>query len=71
MSERKSEELKPWYCLVNDDDGHSYIIRQDETSEFEAWLNAAPYWEGYEGKDFEECAINGTHTLRFREWSDK
>lgn len=56
--------------LVDDDDGHWYVIRVEEEKSFAQWLDAAPYWEGYKGKDFDQCRVDGPHTVQFASWSE-
>jgi hypothetical protein len=36
------------------------MIPADEEDAFQKWVEAAPYWEGYEGKNYEECALGGS-----------
>lgn len=45
------------YRFVRDDDGHTYLIEANQVPEFEKWLAAAPYWDGYEGRYFDRYSI--------------
>jgi hypothetical protein len=47
------------YRFMEDDDGHTYLIAVGQEAAFLKWLAAAPYWEGYEGKDFERWRLDG------------
>ena len=53
------------YCLRKDDDAHWYLITVNQCESFDEWLAAAPYWEGYEGHDFNENRIDGYHSVTF------
>lgn len=46
------------FRLIQDDDGHWYLIRADQGPAFEAWLAAAPYWENYDGPTFESIGCS-------------
>lgn len=61
----------PMYELIDDDDGHWYVILVSEEPAFAKWLAAAPYWEGYRGKDFNDCRVNGPHAVQFSMWSER
>lgn len=62
-------ENEQWHMLVNDEDGHWYVIPAAENDEFECWLSAAPYWEDYCGKDFSDCRIAGhPSNVKFRHY---
>ena len=50
-------ELKR-FRLLSDDDGHKYLVPVDKEAAFYEWLNAGPYWENYEGEEFESL---GSH----------
>ena len=52
------------YRFVKDDDGHTYLIDERDRDNFNRWLEAGPYWEDYDGKDFSESTI-GTHVSNF------
>lgn len=39
--------------FVKDDDGHTYLIPADKRKAFDLWVEASPYWDGYEGEDFQ------------------
>jgi len=41
------------FRLVQDDDGHWYLIQADKEEVFNTWVAAGPYWDGYEGEHFE------------------
>ena len=47
------------YRILSDDDGHDYLILVGEENQFQEWLDAGPYWEGYDGKDYDGARING------------
>jgi len=51
--------------LVQDGDGHWYLIRSHELSLFGKWEAAGPYWEGYEGPSFHQFRIDGPQRLTF------
>jgi hypothetical protein len=46
------------FRLLSDDDGHKYLIEVGKEEAFEKWLAAGPYWENYEGEEFESL---GSH----------
>lgn len=48
------------YRLVEDDDGHWYCIQVGQEKEFDRWEAAGPYWEGYEGFDFNDVRLDGS-----------
>jgi hypothetical protein len=50
--------------ILDDDDGHTYFIPLGKEIAFQKWLDAGPYWEGYEGEDFSRYAI-GSHLSCF------
>jgi hypothetical protein len=52
--------LSERYCFRSDDDGHDYLIKVSQQKEFETWLAAGPYWESYDGHDFQEDMIPGS-----------
>jgi len=58
------------FQLIQDDDGHWYVIDVTEEKAFRKWEAAAPYWEGYQGKDFNECRVDGPHRVWFRGWKE-
>jgi hypothetical protein len=49
---------KRW-CLVSDDDGHSYVIPAESRDEFEKWVEATSNDEEFEGEDFEKYSLGG------------
>ena len=51
------------FRFVSDDDGHNYLIKNTDTIAFEKWLAAGPYWEDYDGPDFE--SINSISEYSF------
>jgi len=60
-AEKRERMYKPCatqrFRFMRDDDGHDYIIPADEEAQFRRWLACGPYWEGYEGYDYNDCAI--------------
>lgn len=40
------------YRILEDDDGHYYLIEVGQEKAFEKWIDAGPYWEKYEGPEF-------------------
>jgi hypothetical protein len=38
--------------ILSDDDGHTYFVPVGQEKAFQAWLDAGPYWEDYEGLDY-------------------
>ncbi len=53
------------YELIQDDDGHWYVILVSDEKAFAKWLAAGPYWNGYKGKHFDDCRIDGPHRIVF------
>lgn len=51
--------------FVHDEDGHSYLIHAGDEVAFRNWVEAGPYWDGYEGPEFDEHRINGEHDYTF------
>lgn len=52
------------YMLTQDSSCHWYVIPVEEKEQFDKWDEAAEsYWEGYEGRDFTDCAVGGSYTL--------
>lgn len=45
-------------CFMSDDDGHDYLIPVDQRVAFIDWVLAGPYWEGYEGPEFDDARLN-------------
>jgi len=45
-------ELKR-FRLLSDDDGHEYLVEVGKEETFQRWIDAGPYWENYEGEEFE------------------
>lgn len=46
--------------IMEDDDGHAYLVPVGREKEFVEWLAHAPYWEGYKGVDCSAWRI-GSH----------
>lgn len=38
--------------FVEDDEGHWYLIPEELYIDFYAWIEAGPYWEDWEGIDY-------------------
>ncbi len=53
------------YCIDRDDDGHWYLITVNQRESFREWLATAPYWDKYDGHDFNQNLIDGYHMLTF------
>jgi len=53
------------YVFVGDDDCHDYLIPVEMKEQFETWLEAGPYWEDYEGEDFNLYRIDGLREFSF------
>jgi hypothetical protein len=51
------------YKVLKDDDGHYYVVPAEKEDLFDKWVEAGPYWEGYEGEDFEKYALGGSLSL--------
>lgn len=56
MKKNKTEQR---FNFRQDDDGHHYLIRVNDNAKFDLWLEAAPYWDGFEGKEFDEDMLSG------------
>lgn len=54
----KKSKAQQRMCFVKDDDGHTYLIQVDQRAAFETWMEAGPYWEGYEGPEFESIGCS-------------
>lgn len=54
---------KPRFKMVSDDDGHRYVVPVEKVEEFGRWVEAGPYWEGWQGEDFNDYAIGGAPSL--------
>jgi hypothetical protein len=50
---------------MSDDDGHNYIIPSNEEAEFIRWVVAAPYWDNYKGKEYDNNRIDNTNAWTF------
>lgn len=61
-------ELHPdrWNMLIQDEDCHWYVIAETEKQDFERWEQAMILCEEWDGKNFDECRIDGPHRFRFR-----
>jgi hypothetical protein len=46
------------FRFLKDDDGHTYLIQVGKEEEFARWLDAGPYWENYEGEEFESIGCH-------------
>ncbi len=55
MATKKASPVR--MCFVKDDDGHTYLIPVDQRAAFETWMEAGPFWEGYEGPEFFGASI--------------
>lgn len=63
MATKKKSKAEPTrMCFVKDDDGHTYLIPVDQREDFEIWMEAGPYWDGYEGPEFDKACIGGSAT---------
>jgi hypothetical protein len=51
------------YTICGDDSGHEYFIPVEEVKAFYTWVEAGPYWDGYEGPEFDDKRIDGTFTF--------
>lgn len=50
-----SDQETKRFTFLTDDDGHMYLVEVGKQEEaFLKWLAAAPYWENYEGEEFED-----------------
>lgn len=63
----------PWLCLVSDNDGHWYIIKETEKDRFNEWVNNAENcedddegWKRFDG----ECRVNGPYFVAFPTWRE-
>jgi hypothetical protein len=63
-------KTKPRFRLIQDDDSHWYVIPSDQLEAFQRWVTAAPYWEGYSGRDFDADRINGPPHFTFADWME-
>lgn len=79
MSVKRVTSKKP-YRLIQDDDAHWYLIPQDLRGEFESWLSDHRTYSYQEFEilqrrpeyiNFDECRINGPHTLKIYSWADE
>ena len=57
-------KMKPRFRFVVDDDGHDYLIPENEAEQFRDWIDHGPYWEDYKGKDYNDSRV-GTHIGNF------
>jgi len=51
--------MKKRYTFVTDDDCHWYLIPAERVEAFELWEEAGPYWDDYDGDDFNNYRIDG------------
>lgn len=66
-----SDGSQKYFRLIQDDDGHWYVIRLSEVESFYQWIAAAPYWEGYEGPRFDDRMVSGPHCVAFPEYTEQ
>lgn len=72
-SDNLSAEETP-FRLIEDNDGHWYVIRVSVTDRFNDWISAiendgpASYadWDY-----FESCRVDGPHAVHFGKWSER
>lgn len=62
-----ADELNYIHRLIDDDDGHWYVIRVDEKEQFEVWVMGD---ENYGGKDFAGCRVDGPQAIAFADWKE-
>lgn len=56
--------------LIRDDDGHWYVITVAEEADFELWVQSGSHFD-YNGKDFNECRVNGPGSVVFADWIER
>lgn len=73
MSVKRITSKKP-HRLIQDDDGHWYIIPYDFVDEFHDWIDGS--FEVLtttmdDPIDFDQFRINGPHTLKIYSWAEQ
>ena len=60
------------YLLVNDDDGHWFIIPEEKATEFNAWLKMVydDYYDGEVSQPEWVKPIDGPHSILIHAFSD-
>jgi len=61
--------------LIQDDSCHWYVIAVSEVTEFEKWIEYHGDDQTYEipwnGKNFDNCRVDGPHRIKFMEWREE
>lgn len=57
---READRLTKRFRFLYDDDGHDYLVEVGKEDAFQKWLEAGPYWENYEGEEFESIGRSTT-----------
>lgn len=62
---------KPPSRLLQDGDGHWYLIPVGKEDDFEYWISNEEQTRDWHGYDFDELRINGPHTLVLLDWREE
>jgi hypothetical protein len=61
--------LPRFHRLIQDDDGHWYVIPTSAITAFYRWVAAGPYWEGYDGPVFDNSRVDGPQSVAFTDYA--
>lgn len=53
------------WCLVQDNDCHWYLIREEQREEFNKWVSFSDDHAAWNGEMFGECRVDGPHNITF------
>jgi len=56
--------------IISDNDGHWYIIPEDEDYDFYCWVNAMENNLEWDGKDFDDRRVN-ISAVRIQSWYER
>jgi hypothetical protein len=67
---RKGTMTKQEYRIVYDDDGHAYVIKADELTIFNHWIEAMHGRRHMPGH-FKPVRLDSVESLRFTDWREE
>lgn len=71
-SSNQSPENEVSYRLIEDNDGHWYVIPTTEADRFNDWLSTIEKGNAADARDWDyfdgQCRVDGPHAVEFTKW---